>query len=76
MHDMAHLRNQKYPGQLSHMVVQDGNHNILGVSWGLHQSENEEEWTTIMRSNRAVLESEQFPVKSIFLLGDADIARA
>ena len=72
MHDMAHLRNQKYPGQLSHMVVQDGNHNILGVSWGLHQSENEEEWTTIMRSNRAVLESEQFPVKSIFLLGDAD----
>ena len=31
IHDMAHLRDQKYPGQLSHMVVQDGNHNILGL---------------------------------------------
>ena len=30
MHDMEHLRDQKYPGQLSHMVVQGGNHNILG----------------------------------------------
>ena len=72
IHDMAHLRDQKYPGQLSHMVVQDGNHNILGVTWGLHQAENEEEWTALMDSNRQVLHGGEFPVQSIFLMGDAD----
>ena len=39
MHNMAHLCDQKYPGQLSHMVVQDGNHQILGVTWNGSQTE-------------------------------------
>jgi hypothetical protein len=72
IHDMCHLRNQKYPGQLSHMVAQDGNHNILGLSWGLHKGEDEKEWTTIMASNRAVLDTHGFDCGKIFLLGDYD----
>ena len=34
MHDMAHLRDQKYPGQLSHMVVEDWQPQYFGGKLG------------------------------------------
>ena len=72
IHDMAHLHKQKYPGQLSHMVAQDGNHNILGLTWGLHKGEDEREWTEVMSSNRSVLDSNAFDCSKLFLVGDHD----
>ena len=72
IHDMAHLHKQKYPGQLSHMVAQDGNHNILGLTRGLHKGEDEREWTEVMSSNRSVLDSNAFDCSKNFLVGDHD----
>ena len=71
--DMAHLRNQKFPGQLSQMVGQDGNHNILPLTWGLHSGEDEAEWSAVFDCNRNGLDMQGYSeVQNLFLLGDAD----
>ena len=70
--DMAHLRNQKFPGQLSQMVGQDGNHNILPLTWGLHSGEDEAEWSAVFDCNRNGLDMQGYSeVQNLFLLGDA-----
>ena len=70
---MAYLRNQKYAGQLSLMVGQDGNHNILPLTWGIHSAEDEVEWTAVKTCNRLGLETQEYSdLDKLFFLSDAD----
>ena len=41
--DMAHFRLTKYPGMTPTIVAKDGNGHILPLSWGVCNTENEEE---------------------------------
>ena len=66
--DIAHLRNQKFPDQLSQMVGQDGNHNSLPLTWGLNSGEDEAEWNAVIDCNRTGLATQRYTeVQNLFL---------